>query len=124
MKPWLIIIGAARAGILRRAARMRHYCPTVEPPKIPLSRALSCSRIRSLWRVMRADIMDRDHLLQIVQPMLVAFRHEITKMRSDGATQAEIAQMLDELDEAYSRDDDAEGRLVVAVLREAARQQS
>jgi len=68
--------------------------------------------------------MDRDHLLQIVQPMLVAFRHEITKMRSDGATQAEIAQMLDELDEAYSRDDDAEGRLVVAVLREAARQQS
>ena len=47
--------------------------------------------------------MDRDHLLQIVQPMLVAFRHEITKMRSDGATQAEIAQMLDELDEAYSQ---------------------
>jgi hypothetical protein len=45
-------------------------------------------------------------------------------MRSDGATQAEIDQMLDELDEAYSRDDDAEGRLVVAVLREAARQQS
>ena len=68
--------------------------------------------------------MDRDHLLQIVQPMLVAFRHEITKMRSDGATQAEIDQMLDELDEAYSRDDDAEGRLVVAVLREAARQLS
>jgi len=63
-------------------------------------------------------------VLQIVQPMLVAFKHEITKMRSDGATQAEIDQMLDELDEAYSRDDDAEGRLVVAVLREAARQQS
>lgn len=68
--------------------------------------------------------MDRDHLLQIVQPMLVAFKREIAKMRSDGATQAEIDQMLDELDEAYSRDDDAEGRLVVAVLREAARQPS
>ena len=68
--------------------------------------------------------MDRDHLLQIVQPMLVAFKREIAKMRSDGATQAEIDQMLDELDDAYSRDDDAEGRLVVAVLREAARQPS
>ena len=45
--------------------------------------------------------MDRDHLLQIVQPMLVAFKREIAKMRSDGATQAEIDQMLDELEEAY-----------------------
>lgn len=68
--------------------------------------------------------MDRDHLLQIVQPMLVAFKREITKMRSDGATQAEIDQMLDELEEAYSRDANAEGRLVVAVLRQAARQPS
>ncbi len=68
--------------------------------------------------------MDRDHLLQIVQPMLVAFKREIAKMRSDGATQAEIDQMLDELEEAYSRDANAEGRLVVAVLRQAARQPS
>ena len=68
--------------------------------------------------------MDRDHLLQIVQPMLVAFKREIAKMRSDGATQAEIDQMLDELKEAYSRDANAEGRLVVAVLRQAARQPS
>jgi hypothetical protein len=73
---------------------------------------------------MRAVIMDRDHLLQIVQPMLVAFKREIAKMRSDGATQAEIDQMLDELEEAYSRDANAEGRLVVAVLRQAARQPS
>lgn len=73
---------------------------------------------------MRAVIMDRDHLLQIVQPMLVAFKREIAKMRSDGATQAEIDQMLDELQEAYSRDANAEGRLVVAVLRQAARQPS
>ena len=68
--------------------------------------------------------MDRDHLLQIVQPMLVAFKREIAKMRSDGATKAEIDQMLDELEEAYSRDANAEGRLVVAVLRQAARQPS
>ena len=68
--------------------------------------------------------MDRDHLLQIVQPMLVAFKREIAKMRSDGATQAKINQMLDELEEAYSRDANAEGRLVVAVLRQAARQPS
>lgn len=68
--------------------------------------------------------MDRDHLLQVVQPMLVAFKREIAKMRSDGATQAEIDQMLDELQEAYSRDANAEGRLVVAVLRQAARQPS
>lgn len=68
--------------------------------------------------------MDRDHLLQVVQPMLVAFKREIAKMRSDGATQAEIDQMLDELEEAYSRDANAEGRLVVAVLRQAARQPS
>ena len=56
--------------------------------------------------------------------MLVAFKREIAKMRSDGATQAEIDQMLDELQEAYSRDANAEGRLVVAVLRQAARQPS
>ena len=68
--------------------------------------------------------MDRDHLLQVVQPMLLAFKREIAKMRSDGATQAEIEQMLDELEEAYSRDANAEGRLVVAVLRQAARQPS
>ena len=68
--------------------------------------------------------MDRDHLLQVVQPMLVAFKREIAKMRSDGATQAEIDQMLDELQEAYSRDANAEGRLVVAVLRQAASQPS
>ena len=68
--------------------------------------------------------MDRDHLLQIVQPMLVAFKREIAKMRSDGTTQAEIDQMLDELEEAYSRDANAEGRLVLAVLRQAARQPS
>jgi hypothetical protein len=42
-------------------------------------------------------------------------------MRAEGATQIEIDQMLDELEEAYARDDDAEGKLIMAVLRQAAR---
>jgi hypothetical protein len=68
--------------------------------------------------------MDRDPLLQIVQPMLVGFKLEIAKMRSEGATQAEIDLMLDEFEEVYASDDDAEGKLVMAVLREAARLRS
>ena len=65
--------------------------------------------------------MDRGHLLQIVQPMLVGFKLEIAKMRLEGATQAEIDLMLDEFEEDYAADDDAEGKLVMAVLRQAAR---
>ena len=34
--------------------------------------------------------MDQGHLLQIVQQMLAGFKLEIAKMRSEGATQAEI----------------------------------
>ena len=46
--------------------------------------------------------------------MLASFKLEIAKMRdAEGATQAE---MLDEFE-----DDDAEGKLVVAVLRRTAR---
>jgi hypothetical protein len=58
--------------------------------------------------------MDRDYLMQIVQPMLAGFKLEIAKMRAEGPTQAE---MLDEFEELYAPDDDAEGKLVVAVLR-------
>ena len=65
--------------------------------------------------------MDRDHLMHLVQPMLAGFKLEIAKMRSEGATQAEIDLMLDEFEEVYAPDDDAEGKLVVAVLRQAAR---
>ena len=36
--------------------------------------------------------MDPGHLLQIIQPMLAGFKLEIAKMRSEGATQAEIDQ--------------------------------
>ena len=42
-------------------------------------------------------------------------------MRSEGATQAEIDLMLDEFGEVYAPDNDDEGKLVIAVLRHAAR---
>jgi hypothetical protein len=64
--------------------------------------------------------MDQGHLLQMIQPMLARFKREIAKMRSEGATQAEIDLMLDEFEEDYAADDDAEGKLVMAVLRQAA----
>jgi hypothetical protein len=53
--------------------------------------------------------------------MLAGFKLEIAKMRWEGASQAEIDLMLDEFDELYAHDDDAEGKLVIAVLRQAAR---
>ena len=59
--------------------------------------------------------------MQIIQPMLAGFKLEIVKMRSEGATQAEIDLMLDELEKVYAPDDDDEGKLVIAVLRQAAR---
>jgi hypothetical protein len=65
--------------------------------------------------------MDRDHLLQIIQPMLADFKVEIAKMRSEGATEADIDLMLDEFAEVYAPEEDAEGKLVMAILREAAR---
>jgi hypothetical protein len=68
--------------------------------------------------------MDPGHLLKIIQPMLASFKLEIAKMRSEGATQAEIDLMLDEFEEVYAPNDDAEGKLVMAVLRQAARPHS
>jgi hypothetical protein len=65
--------------------------------------------------------MDPGHLLQIIRRMLADFKFDIAKMRSEGATQAEIDLMLDEVEEAYAPDDDDEGKLVIAVLRQAAR---
>ncbi len=65
--------------------------------------------------------MDPGHLLQIIQPMFAGFKLDIAEMRSEGATQPEIDLMLDEFEEVYAPDDDDEGKLVVAVLRQAAR---
>ena len=53
--------------------------------------------------------------------MLAGFKLDIAKMRSEGATQTEVDLMLDEFEEVYAADDDAEGKLVMAVLRQAAR---
>jgi len=64
--------------------------------------------------------MDRDWLLKVIEPMLADFKLEITKMRSEGATQFDIDLLLDELEEIYAPNDD-EGRLVIAILRQAAR---
>jgi hypothetical protein len=63
--------------------------------------------------------MDPRRLLQIIQPMLAGFKLDIANMRSEGATQAEIDLMIDEFDEVYAHDD--EGKLVIAVLRQATR---
>ena len=65
--------------------------------------------------------MDRDQLLRMIKPMLAGFKLEIAKMRSEGATQADIDLMLDEFEEIYAPDHDVEGKLVLAVLRQAAR---
>jgi len=50
---------------------------------------------------------------------LAGFKLDIANMRSEGATQVEIDLMLDEFNEIYAHDD--EGKLVIAVLRQAAR---
>ena len=54
-------------------------------------------------------------------PMMAGFELDLAKMRDAGATQAEIDAMLDEFEEIYAPGDDAEGKLVIAVLRDAAR---
>ncbi len=42
-------------------------------------------------------------------------------MRLEGATQGDIDLMLDEFEEIDAPDDEAEGKLVMVVLRQAAR---
>jgi hypothetical protein len=63
----------------------------------------------------------RNQILKILEPMLADFKREINEMRAEGASQTEIEAMLDELEACYARGDNAEGKLVLAVLREAAR---
>jgi hypothetical protein len=59
-------------------------------------------------------------ILNILGQMMVEFKREINEMRAEGASETEIESMLDEL-EAHYATDNAEGKLVLAVLREAAR---
>src|SRR5262245_2099860 len=59
------------------------------------------------------------HHLQILERMLAGFKLDIANMRWAGATEPEIDLMLDEFDNIYAHDN--EGKLVIAVLRQAAR---
>ena len=65
--------------------------------------------------------MRRPRPLQIVEPMLDKFKRAAAKLRADGVTQAEIDAMLDDFEQIYAHDGDVERKLVVAVLRKAAR---
>ena len=69
---------------------------TSSPPPLRLTSSLPNALI---LKAVKGNQMDRDHLMQIVQPMLAGFKLEIAKMRSEGATQAEIDLMLDEFEE-------------------------
>jgi len=68
--------------------------------------------------------MDRSQMLKLVEPMLSDFKEDIARLRSVGATQADIEDMLDKFESAYAADDDGEGKLVVTILRQAAQQHS
>ena len=63
--------------------------------------------------------MERDQLLQLLAPMLADFKEEVRELREAGATQADIERMLDRFEQTYA--DDEESRLVVEILRQAAR---
>ena len=72
---------------------------------------------------MNDAVATADHyykILNILGPMMVDFKKEIAEMRAEGASETEIETMLNELETHYANDSD-EGKLVVAVLREAAR---
>jgi hypothetical protein len=61
-----------------------------------------------------------NRILNILKPMMADFKGVISELRAEGASQADIDAMLDELEEAYASSNDPEGKLVIAVLREAA----
>ena len=63
--------------------------------------------------------MERDHLLRLLAPMLANFKQELQALREAGATQADIERMLDRFEQSYVEDE--ESRLVVEILRQAAR---
>ena len=61
----------------------------------------------------RAALVRSYRAARDAESCLAGFKLEIAKMRSEGATQAEIDRMLDESEEVYAPDEDAEGKLVV-----------
>ena len=44
-------------------------------------------------------------ILNILEPMMADFKGEISELRAEGASQAEIDAMLDELEEVYASSD-------------------
>ena len=62
----------------------------------------------------------RNQILNILKSMMADFKGEISELRAEGASQTDMDAMLDEFEEAYAPRNDAEGKLVIAVLREAA----
>jgi hypothetical protein len=65
--------------------------------------------------------MNESELLKILEPMIAGFKCEIEVMRKAGASQADIDAMLDEFETIYAPEHNDEGKLVVAVLTEAAK---
>jgi hypothetical protein len=63
--------------------------------------------------------MDPDHLLALLKPMLASFMRELEELRAAGATQSDVERMLDDFERRYAVDE--ESKLVVEVLRQAAR---
>jgi len=63
--------------------------------------------------------MDPDHLLALLKPMLASFMRELEELRAAGATQSDVERMLDDFEERYAEDE--ESKLVVEILRQAAR---
>jgi hypothetical protein len=63
--------------------------------------------------------MDPDHLLALLEPMLANFKRELEELRAAGATQSDVERMLDDFEERYAEDE--ESKLVVEILRQAAR---
>jgi hypothetical protein len=51
--------------------------------------------------------------------MLTNFKRELEELRAAGATQSDVERMLDDFEERYAEDE--ESRLVVEILRQAAR---
>jgi hypothetical protein len=62
----------------------------------------------------------RNQILNILKSMMADFKGEISELRAEGASQTDIDTMRDEFEEAYAPCNEVEGKLVIAVLREAA----
>jgi hypothetical protein len=79
-------------------------------------------RLKKWWKMsdLGEIIDDRSKILKILEPMMVDFKRAINEMRAEGASRIEVEAMLEELEARYASAGDAEGELVLAVLREAA----